>query len=132
MSPLGKYSQQVAAIVAVLVILAAVAARFFVGGDPWLEDLAMIAIGAVFGASAATAVNGGAIKAAHRRLDLISAPPGQIYEDHPDEQAITGAIRVERHHSGTYQESGETGSRGATSSPASGGPTDPAEPDRPL
>lgn len=88
MSPLGKYSQSVAAVVAILLIVSAIAHRFVAGvGDEWLDGLAQVAIGAVFGASAATAVNGGAIKAAHRRLDLVGAPPGAVvYQDHPEQQ----------------------------------------------
>lgn len=98
MSPLGKYSQSVAAVVAVLVVASAIAMRFLGEGDPWLESLAALALGAIFGASAATAVNGQAINAAHRRLDLISAPPGQALQDHPEDQgAVDGAHIAERY-----------------------------------
>jgi hypothetical protein len=79
--PLGKYSQAVAAVLATIIIVAAIGVRIvgaFVGNippTPFLDNIALIAMGAVFGASAATAVNGNAIQAAHRRLDEIAAPP---------------------------------------------------------
>ncbi len=82
-SPLGKYSQVVAASIAVAIIGAYLAAVLF--GD-WLgiatlnvdrlQVLALIAIGAVFG-SAAT-VNGvkAPIDAAHNRIDKIETATG--------------------------------------------------------
>lgn len=90
--PLGKYSQAVAALLATVIILTALAVRIigaFIGGLPdttFLDNLALIAMGAVFGAAASTAVNGGKIEAAHRRLDLIAAPSAGIIERHPEEQ----------------------------------------------
>lgn len=78
--PLGRYSESVAAVVALLVIAAAIAARFVGKSDNFLDSLALIAIGAVFGATAATHVNGGKIEAAHRRLDIIAAPPADTLE----------------------------------------------------
>jgi hypothetical protein len=79
--PLGKYSQSVAAVVAIGVIAAAIALRFMGISDPFIDNIALIAIGAVFGAAASTSVNGGAIAAAHRRLDEIAAPPASYLED---------------------------------------------------
>lgn len=80
--PLGKYSQMVAAVLATFIVVAAVAMRIigvFVTGTvfsvPFIDNAAWVALGAVFGASAATSVNGNQIQAAHRRLDQISAPP---------------------------------------------------------
>lgn len=90
--PLGKYSQTVAAVLATVIIVAAIAVRVvgaFVGGippTPFLDNLALIAMGAVFGAAASTAVNGTKIESAHRRLDLIAAPPAGVLERHPEEQ----------------------------------------------
>lgn len=69
--PLGKYSQSVAALIAVVVIGAAIAMRFLRLSDPFVDNMALIALGAVFGAAASTAVNGSALEAAHRRLDLL-------------------------------------------------------------
>lgn len=90
--PLGKYSQIVAAVLATVIILAAIATRIiaaFTGvliQTPFLDNLALIAMGAVFGAAASTSVNGQKIEAAHRRLDLISAPPGDALQTHPESQ----------------------------------------------
>jgi hypothetical protein len=78
--PLGKYSQQVAAVVAVGTIASAIALRFFNAPDPFIDNLALIAAGAVFGAAASTSVNGNKIEAAHRRLDILSAPPADSLE----------------------------------------------------
>jgi hypothetical protein len=71
----------VAAIVALLVIAAAVVLRFLDLSDPFVDNMALIALGAVFGAAASTSVNGQAIEAAHRRLDMIAAPPPRFLED---------------------------------------------------
>lgn len=79
-SPLGKYAQEVAAILALLVIggwLADLLAASFLPGvtvPPALQTGGMVAFGAVFGSAAA--VNGvkGSIVAAHARLDKIGAP----------------------------------------------------------
>lgn len=81
-SPLGKYAQLVAAITAVMVIGAYVAGILFeLSAAPTLKDFALIALGAVFGSSAATngwkAVNvdtRNQIAALHRRLDTAGAP----------------------------------------------------------
>lgn len=86
MGPLGKYSQTVAAILASIIIVAAVTVKVVQGitGDsiatPFLDNLALIAMGAVFGAAASTSVNGHTIEAAHRRLDTIAAPPAGYLE----------------------------------------------------
>jgi len=79
--PLGKYSQAVAAVVAIGVIAAAIVLRFIGQSDPFIDNIALIAIGAVFGAAASTSVNGNSIQSAHRRLDLIAAPPAGFLED---------------------------------------------------
>lgn len=90
--PLGKYSQAVAASLATFIIIAAVATRIitqFTGvhiESPFLDNLALIAMGAVFGAAASTSVNGNKIEAAHRRLDLVSAPPADALQTHPEDQ----------------------------------------------
>lgn len=80
MSPLGRYSQEVAAGLAVFIVVAWILSTIGAGAGmipsepPGLRDVAMIAVGAVFGAAAA--VNGvkGDINAANRRLDAINAP----------------------------------------------------------
>lgn len=75
-SPLGKYSQFVAALVAVGVIASYVMALFLQNpiAENQLRDFAFMAIGAVLGSAAA--VNGvkPSIEAAHTRLDKIGVP----------------------------------------------------------
>jgi hypothetical protein len=83
-SPLGKYGQAVAAVIAVGVIGAyvfVVVAGQLLGSDTnaaerSLKDVALIALGAVFGSAAA--VNGvkAPIDAAHRRIDKIEVGTG--------------------------------------------------------
>lgn len=84
-SPLGKYAQIVAAITAIAVITAYLIGVLFnlPGGDN-LKDFALIALGAVFGSSAAT--NGwkaavtdtrNQLAAVHRRLDADGKPPAR-------------------------------------------------------
>lgn len=77
-SPLGKYSQVVAAIVATLTIMAAVVLHGLGRGDGFVDNLALIAIGAVFGAGASTAITNGTVKrdldALHKRLDTANLP----------------------------------------------------------
>lgn len=90
--PLGKYSQTVAALLATFIIVSAVTVRIisqftgFAIETAFLDNLALIAMGAVFGAAASTSVNGNKIEAAHRRLDLVSAPPADILQEHPEVQ----------------------------------------------
>lgn len=84
--PLGKYSQSVAALVAVVVIGAAIVTRFLGIDDPFIDNMALIALGAVFGAAASTAVNGSALEAVHRRVDLL---------DHGVGVGVTEAIVAE-------------------------------------
>ena len=77
-SPLGKYSQLVAAVVAVGVIAVAAFLHATGAGDPFMDNLALIAFGAIFGASASSAVTNGTIgrdlKALHARLDAHQGP----------------------------------------------------------
>lgn len=80
-SPLGKYAQAVAAVVAVGVIAAAVAVRVAgIGADPFLDNLALLATGAVFGSAAATNGIKPDVIAANVRLDAIGAPPAKEAE----------------------------------------------------
>lgn len=88
-SPLGKYSQFVAAIVVVGIIASYVAALFLglSSAEDQLRDFAFMAIGAVLGSAAA--VNGvkPSIEAAHTRLDKIGVPSaGDI--SHPTSATI--------------------------------------------
>lgn len=79
-SPLGKYGQLVAAISALLIIGSWIVGEFLHGMNilqapvSGLKEVALIAVGAVFGAAAA--VNGvkPSIDAAHTRLDKIGVP----------------------------------------------------------
>lgn len=59
LGPLGKYSQSVAALVAVGVIAAAVALRLLgMTPDPFIDNIALIAMGAIFGAAASASASG--------------------------------------------------------------------------
>ena len=87
-SPLGKYGQLVAAIIATLIIVAWVVAEMLYGLDilarqpAGLKESALIALGAVFGAAAT--VNGvkSDIAGAHSRLDRLGAPSASaVYDD---------------------------------------------------
>lgn len=80
-SPLGKYAQAVAAGLAVTIIVSWIFGGFLHGAgilaaEPQgLRELALLAAGAVFGAVAT--VNGvkADVVAAHKRLDVLGAPP---------------------------------------------------------
>lgn len=78
-SPLGRYGDIAAAIVAMAVILAAVAAHLFarpleVTDTAFLDNAALLVLGVVLGQRSTT--NGAAkiAVAAHQRLDAIHAP----------------------------------------------------------
>lgn len=86
--PLGKYSQIVAAAAATGIIAATIILRFLHLSDTFIDNMALIALGAVFGAAASTSVNGEKIEAAHRRLDILSAPPANALET-PNTQTIS-------------------------------------------
>jgi hypothetical protein len=78
-SPLGKYSQMVAAIVAIGVIGVDVGLRVAgVTPDGFMDNLAFAAFGAIFGASATTALTNGTVgrdlAALHARLDSLGVP----------------------------------------------------------
>ena len=85
--PLGKYSQVVAALVASAVIVSqlvvwvAQAFNIVQSSPEQLQAAFYIALGAVFGAAASTAVNGDKIEAAHKRLDILSAPQADSSND---------------------------------------------------
>lgn len=82
-SPLGQYAETVAAGVAILTIVAALLSRPFNFTDPFLDVLAGIAMGAIFG-STATA-NG--VKAGQTQIieKLDSAAAAVINKAHTDE-----------------------------------------------
>lgn len=95
-SPLGKYSQQVAALLAVVCVAAFILATIFrnvLGLEETdlahLKELALIAVGAVFGAVAA--VNGvkHPIESAHSRIDKIETATG--IQTHGSYQAPSAA-----------------------------------------
>lgn len=86
-SPLGKYGQVVAAVLAVLIVAAWIGAEYLhalglMPGQPaGLKEVALISVGAVFGSTATIngvkpAIEAGDRKAeqAHTRLDVIGAP----------------------------------------------------------
>lgn len=75
-SPLGKYSAPAAAVGALMIIGGYLVAVFIaIPNMQDLKDLAMIAVGALFGS--AVAVNGykAPLAAMHKRLDLAGVPP---------------------------------------------------------
>lgn len=81
-SPLGKYAPAVAALSSVLIIAAYVLSEFLVGigvitaRPDGLKEVALIAVGAVFGS--AVAVNGWKqpVEVAHSRIDKIESAVG--------------------------------------------------------
>lgn len=79
--PLGKYSQLIAAVVAVVTITTALAIHALGVASPafgFVDNLALIAFGAIFGANASSAATNGTIgrdlKALHARLDAAGTP----------------------------------------------------------
>lgn len=78
--PLGRYSQIVASVVAVGSIGAAIVSRPMGFADPFIDNVALIATGAIFGSFAT--VNGlkPSVVAAHKRLDAVHAPPAADLE----------------------------------------------------
>lgn len=80
-SPLGKYAQIVAATVSVVSIGTALASRPLGFADSFIDNVALIAVGAIFGSFAT--VNGikGDVRAAHKRLDMVGAPAANTEEE---------------------------------------------------
>jgi len=78
-SPLGKYGELAATAIALGLVFAALIAHLFPvlsgGNTTWLDNAALLVLGVVLGQRQTT--NGAAkiAEAAHKRLDLISAPP---------------------------------------------------------
>jgi hypothetical protein len=76
-SPLGRYSDAVAAVTAVMLVLAALIAHlgFLPASDTsWLDASAGVAVGVVLGQRQTTNGAGKIAAAAHLRLDKIAAP----------------------------------------------------------
>lgn len=77
-SPLGRYSEIVAAVTAVALVAAAILAHvglFAVTDTTWLDTSAAAAIGVLLGQRATTNGAGKVALAAHKRLDALAAPP---------------------------------------------------------
>ena len=95
-SPLGKYASIVAAVTAIAVIGAWIVAEFLVTlgiatqNPAGLKEVALIAVGAVFGS--AVAVNGWKqpLVAAHDRIDMLETATG--IPTHPPEVVTTPLI----------------------------------------
>lgn len=88
MSPLGKYSDVAAALVAVLLVVAAVVAHLGLlvvteADHAWLDTSAGIAIGVILGQRATTNGAGKLANTANRRLDAIGAPPAHSLPPDP-------------------------------------------------
>ena len=76
-SPLGKY-QQFAATLLALFVIAAAALSHILGlttDHTFMDAVAFVAIGAVYGQQSATNGYAAMAEAAHTRLDAIGAPP---------------------------------------------------------
>lgn len=72
-SPLGAYAETVAALIAIVTIAAAIASRPFGFQDAFLDSLAALALGAVFGSTAtANGVKSGQL-AVESKLDTAVA-----------------------------------------------------------
>lgn len=86
-SPFGEYSKLVASLVAIATIGAAIAMHGFSLGDSFIDSLALIAIGAIFGANASAAATNGALgrdlKALHERLDTVGLAPSDLSSREP-------------------------------------------------
>jgi len=78
-SPFGKYSSVVATVVAVAIIAAALFMHATGHPDPFVDNLGFGAFGAVFGASASSALTNGSVgrdlTALHARLDQATIVP---------------------------------------------------------
>jgi hypothetical protein len=97
-SPLGKYAQGIAALVSIMAIGGAIALHAVGQADPFVDSIALLAVGAIFGASAA--VNGTKeplrvaqvlAEDAAKRLDALGAAPTPLrrYEQDHNGQRIT-------------------------------------------
>lgn len=78
-SPFGKYAQLVATITALAIVGFALVMHAIGQGDTaWVDNLAFIAVGAIFGAGASTAATNGSLgtklTALHARLDAAGIP----------------------------------------------------------
>lgn len=74
-SPLGKYTELAATIIAIMVIASTIASHLLqLAGTQFIDDLALLAMGAIFGAKSAANGYAGAAMAANLRLDAIGAP----------------------------------------------------------
>lgn len=80
-SPIGKYSDAVAAITALIIVVAAVLAHLgvvVVSDTNWLDATSGIAIGVILGQRWSTNGAGKLASAANVRLDAIGAPPAAV------------------------------------------------------
>lgn len=74
-SPLGAYATIVTALVAVGVIAAAVFAHLFLShADSFVDSLALLGAGVIFGSAAASNGTHAEVKALHQRVDAIVGP----------------------------------------------------------
>lgn len=78
-SPLGRYGELAATAIALGLVFAALLAHLFPGlsgGDTsWLDNAALLVLGVVLGQRQTTNGSAKIAEAAHKRLDLIAAPP---------------------------------------------------------
>lgn len=75
-SPLGRYSEVVTALLTIFLVVAAVAGHLFSSADlTFIDAAALLALGATYGKMSAANGYAKETRAAHRRLDIIHAPP---------------------------------------------------------
>ena len=74
--PLGKYSQVVAAILAVLIVGSAIVLHALNQADSFVDNIALIAVGAVFGAAASTAVSNSRVNGLNAKVDQVLSNQG--------------------------------------------------------
>lgn len=77
MSPLGKYSEIVTALVTAFLIVAAVVSHMagLVSDLTFIDAAAMMGLGALYGKQSAANGYAAEARAAHKRLDRLGAPP---------------------------------------------------------
>lgn len=77
MSPLGRYSDIITALVTAFLVVSAVLAHVFATTNDvtFLDAAATLGLGALYGKQSAANGYAQEARAAHRRLDAINAPP---------------------------------------------------------
>lgn len=96
MSPLGKYAEAGAFLISLGVIAAAIVAHMLGSPSTFLDNMALIAIGAVFGRASSgpvveqAAKTNGQVQALHKRMDAAGVPPSTAPPAPPQPLEVTG------------------------------------------